>query len=245
MNKTRWVLVFSGVMAAALPSAWADEVSFGDVSSVLLQTQQIAAAMPTPASRPVNDQGALDMEVQTKDLVAFVGALSKEEQDAVISKTASMMRGYFKNGDYSRTEEVRKLLSALNADSGYAYYFEGEVKRKTGHREQSHLPFEKYLAHEKTLPAEVSKTGPEIKECSKDALGYCQQRTAWICHLLANDYFAMSAKEGPEQKMTLLQKAASHAQCALDNYPPKGFDAIGSMPQTVELQNQIKMSLAQ
>ncbi len=243
-NKMNWLLVFSGVMA--LTAARADETQFpADLSAVWLQTLKVAAEMPTPPSRPVNDGGALNMEVQTKDLVAFVNTLSKEEQDAVISKTASMMGGYFKNGDYRRTEEVLKLLTAINADSGYAYYFGGEVKRKTGHSDQSHLPFEKYVAHEKTLSARVSKTGSGIKECSKDALGYCQQRTAWICHLLANDYFAMSAKAPEAEKnVDLLRKAAVHAQCVLDNYPPKGFEAIGSLLQSAELQVKIKTALA-
>ena len=242
-NKMSWFLVFSGVMTAAVPVVGADEFS-ADLPSAWLHTQKMAAQMPTPASRPVNDQGALNMEVQTKDLVAFVNALSKEDQDEVISKTASMMGAYFRDGDYRRTEEVRKLLSTLNSDSGYALYFEGELHRKQGRRPKSHAPFERYLDHEKTVPVGVSKTGPEIKECSKDALGYCQQRTAWICHLLANDYFAMAAKGMPEQKMALLYRAAEHAQCALDNYPTRGFDAMGSLLQTVELQEQIKKSLA-
>jgi hypothetical protein len=183
------------------------------------------------------------MAVPVEELITFINDVPPEKRAPIIAQTARLM-GPMLNGEprnLNGVSAIVKLLQRLDPQSGHAYYFCGEVARKLKPKE---LPtdyecFFSYLAYEKTLSPEA-KSGKAAR-CYEREQGYCEERTGWICHLLANDLYKIPKEMSSFSDMKdRLQKAAIYAQCALDNYPPKGFTQL---TPTVELQGKINAAL--
>lgn len=158
---------------------------------------------------------------------------------------------FSKTGDESGFRKVDDDVARLkqyDAEHGAIWYFQGEVKRLTNIQyfdstscpRLKQLPpdvdlsnferdFQLYLATEKSLPPLLTQNGPDIKKCYKNySRGYCQQRTGWIYHLLANDYYAESMvatdKTTASEK---LRNAADAATIAMQEYPRSSENPLG------------------
>lgn len=152
-------------------------------------------------------------------------------EDAILVKAANDLRREFhavidahessyKRSEFSRVEELVKLVEFHDQANGHALYYAGEVKRQIGMLEESHADFFRYLEVERTLPENKrgGDTGSEV--CYKRAKGFCRQRTGWIHHLLANDFYQKSkAQKDSNRRIIFSRTALEHARASLDNFP--------------------------
>ncbi len=96
--------------------------------------------------------------------------------------------------------DVTDLMNRLDMNNGHALYFSGEIDwhRRKGDRGQTQ--FYTYLEEERRLGPQFRQndqndpSGTSVAAC-RNPKGYCQQRTAWIHHLLANDFYDQALKE--------------------------------------------------
>jgi triacylglycerol esterase/lipase EstA (alpha/beta hydrolase family) len=145
--------------------------------------------------------------------------------------------------DFSRAQNIIEKLSGLDPQSGFAWYYAGEIKRITASAlfsskscpktippdgaldlDPYHNDFYRYLDFEETLPEKDKQgnTGSEV--CYARANGYCRQRTGWIHHLLANDFYEQGLSVADRDiKLSKYRRALFHATAARDYYP-KGFE---------------------
>lgn len=135
------------------------------------------------------------------------------------------------------------IILRSDPTNGHGYYYRGEIQRvsqaapgdaglftikscinpaalKPGQRlDEYESDFLRYLDIEKSLPLPTEGRSPSAENCSTTAHGYCAQRTGWIEHLLANDFFALaSVTTDPVEKRRLLEASLKAAQRAAKLY---------------------------
>lgn len=125
---------------------------------------------------------------------------------------------------FSRVHALIEYFREASPTNGHALYYAGEVARKRGLDELSHESFHRYLDVEQTLADTESGGAISAEVCYQRRQGYCPQRTGWIAHLLANDYFAEASKvnTAAARQRTLLQRAQELVKRSRAKYPP-GF----------------------
>jgi hypothetical protein len=145
--------------------------------------------------------------------------------------------------DFSAASADVKELFAIDAGSGHALYYSGEIARVSNSNlfdgvscvrapsvagklvlDSYEASFFLYLEKRRSLP-ESETEGPDLQAsaCAGRAHGFCPQRTAWIYHLLANDLYAEAvATRDPVDQATKSHDASFYAQEAMRLYSPPG-----------------------
>jgi TIR domain len=143
--------------------------------------------------------------------------------------------------DFSTAETDVRALFAINANSGHALYYAGEIARianpslfdlkscvraplQGGNLDVYETSFFRYLDTMRALPErETGGDDLEATACGDRAGGFCRQRTAWIYHLLANDLYAEAqAASDPRDQAVKAHSANSYAEEAMRLYSKPG-----------------------
>lgn len=131
----------------------------------------------------------------------------------------------------------------LDPRNGSGLYFQGEAKRlanpamftekrclipgtlknQQGELDYYEDDFFHYLDLEANLPTSETSGGTGAELCYSRASGFCQQRTAWVSHLLANDLYQEALYEtNAVNQAEFLKRALAQANQALTLYQDKG-----------------------
>lgn len=184
---------------------------------------------PSPAEVKQSD-------FRREEFQAYVKALAPDKQGSYLLRAAGMLLTAHRQGNLSYADDIIRFLSETDPFNGHALYYAGELKRYRRLRDQSHADFFRYLSFEKTLPER--QRGGEAQACYTRPNGYCGERTGWICHLLANDFYEKGLKEGNEKKKReLFQTVREYVKCVQRKYRERGFDqhvATGEMVRRTE-----------
>ncbi|GMV83477.1 MAG: hypothetical protein AMXMBFR7_46610 [Planctomycetota bacterium] len=160
--------------------------------------------------------------------------------------------------DFTKAEATIEALRALDENNGHVWYYKGEIKRignparftSKGGLKASSGPFEllyeyqqdflRYLELAAALPESETGGGMGSEICYERPKGFCVQRTAWIHHLLAIDFYeeAMVAPE-PRDRAAKLTRAAAHAKEARKYRRPEGGEGFDQGMDTTALQMKI------
>ena len=162
--------------------------------------------------------------------------------------------------DFTRAEEE---LRKLDDGNGHKWYFAGEIKRISNTKrftikscikgplgdtsenlDTYRQDFYRYLEISKTLPASEAGGGMGSEICYDRAKGFCVQRTAWIYHLLANDFYEEAmATADPLARGTKMKRAAALVREARKYRRPEGLEGFEQCTDTIALQQQITEAL--
>ncbi len=160
---------------------------------------------------------------QEQTLIALGARLEGEFQAVTDHRIPPLSLDAFK-APLATIEEIRKL----DPSSGHVPYYSATIERwleKPGElTDASHRGYFRYLELVGILPVTITHTGSEARLCYDRPWGFCSQRTAWINHQLAWDYFRWAAKADPATRRTYLARALDYARQALCLHPPAGFD---------------------
>jgi hypothetical protein len=89
--------------------------------------------------------------------------------------------------------DVTDLLTKLDRNNGHGLYFSGEIDWHRQRADRGQTQFYAYLEEEQRLVPQFR--GDTSAAACRGPKGYCRQRTAWINHLLANDFYTQALKE--------------------------------------------------
>lgn len=217
-----------------------------------------------------SDRKALEKELETKrnaiehlekrfqlvngDLQAYVKLLPNEDQSLVIMQAAKALPKRFQDAmktwppDFDSTRDLISLIHSIDNMNGHALYFLGEIGRKTGHREKGHQEFFRYIEGEEHYRLHLTNGGTNIAACYESATGYCRQRSAWIRHLLANDFYqdGLAHKKAFPADTTAVgdfQSALKDICEILYNLKPGGFRDPDQLIPTEELERRLRDEL--
>ena len=189
------------------------------------------------------------------DVRNIVLALPEEERQAVILQ-ASRALAYAYRTDvlekqrpedrtYEQVDDLVKFMLSIDRSNGHALYYAGQAKRARKMKDVYQDDWFRYLEAENSLPADSEERSgsTSISACEKNPRGYCRQRTAWIQHLLANDYFEDGRKAADQKKKRDgYQIALKYARATLTNFPG-GFRGSGQGIPTTDLQRLLEEEL--
>lgn len=160
--------------------------------------------------------------------------------------------------DFTQAEGTLEALRALDENNGHVWYYKGEIKRNgnpdrfttKGVLKASAGPFDRlheyqqdflrYLEIAAALPESETSGAMGSEICYERPKGFCVQRTAWIHHLLAIDFYeeAMASAE-PRDRAAKLTRAAAHAKEARKYRRPEGGEGFDQGIDTVALQMKV------
>jgi hypothetical protein len=196
---------------------------------------------------------------------AFVDSangLAQDERDDLILKLAQILKTQTGQKHFEHVEDLSGFVLKIAPDNGHGLYFSGEMcrirsfsestSRSARDREQMRGQFDRYLSVERTLRSdERNGTGDN---CYKRPGGFCAERTAWVNHLMANDFFDQASKSTDRQRATsALKSTCSYLKASLniitqlgnqDKFPPEGFHQYTSLRSTQDLHDKLQRELA-
>lgn len=235
---------------------WLSVIAVGVVGAVIVFA--IQKPPPTTADRGTAGEGLasscdLDLSSIGNDVYRErVKSINERSRDCVLTKAARRLREEFSKttstnkevysqSDFSNVTSLIDFLIAVDDSNGHAFYFAGEKRRWLNKRDRtsdgylgSHNHFFSYLETERTIA--TARIGSLSNEACyiEGANGYCLQRTAWVNHLLANDFYraACNASDAAT-KSDRLAHARRYVEEALRLYPGGFSDSTQHMPTTV------------
>jgi hypothetical protein len=167
------------------------------------------------------------------------------------------------SADFGRAEALVDALKSLDRHNGHAWYFAGEIKRiqnravftpkscfrgwpagEIGNLDTYQQDFHGYLEIASSLPAfETSRdSGAEI--CYQRPKGFCLQRTTWIYHLFANDFYVHAqALTDRLDRNAALERARQHVTEARKYRRPEGGEGFDQCMHTTTLAEKIAEAL--
>jgi len=124
---------------------------------------------------------------------------------------------------FARTNFLISFMQRIDDNNGHACYFSGEVRRRIGKADESHQFFYRYLEEQAKLGDRHRDGGTGSEICYERPRGFCAQRSGWIHHLLANDFYkkGMAATERAEKRVQF-ESAAQQIAASLNDFP-QGF----------------------
>jgi hypothetical protein len=158
------------------------------------------------------------------------------DKTAVIKSTARVMRDRFSLLEFGCVAGLASVLLQDDQDNGHGLYFSGETWRVKAKQEPARSDFSRDRMREFFFRYLASASGLALSErdgvgadCYQREKGYCAERTAWINHLMAIDYYQQGHDASDKEiKLQLLRRASEFVK---DDLKFGGFDQI--LPSTV------------
>jgi drug/metabolite transporter superfamily protein YnfA len=145
-------------------------------------------------------------------LQRYVNFLPPEERPRVMITFSKIMREEYRQRHFDLVMQIDELLSYIFSDNGHLKYYEGEVWRQRKDYERMRYSFYGYLSLAGHRPAEDALGDAEV--CYTRPDGFCGERTGWVCHLMAGDFYAQALSANSEpQKRVFVEEARKHLKC--------------------------------
>ncbi len=166
--------------------------------------------------------GDTDWGPRQRQLIALGRRLESEFQAATDLQSPPLSRAALAR-PLATVEEIR----ALDANNGHVQFFTGAIARWMDRpgipSDASHQAYFRYLELAEAVGGSVARTGPGSRWCYDRPWGICTERTAWINHQLAWDYYRWAAAGDPARRRLYYQRAQRYAREAIRLFPG-GFD---------------------
>lgn len=132
--------------------------------------------------------------------------------------------------DVDHCDDLISLLEHVDEMNGSISYFKAEVFRDRGLVRESDDHLYNYLEDDKRRRPAGEDDG-SAAVCDTNGTGYCSQRTAWVCHTLANDLVRRACDAiGSAQRQDLFKRALEMLECST-KWAKGGFEQrLGTRP---------------
>lgn len=181
----------------------------------------------SPPSAPTTPDSFLCSPQHLKEELFQAGS----DKSAVVKSRARTMRKELARQNYDCVLDIALVLIENAQDNGHGLYFSGEAWRgkaktitKTSDTSRGKMrdAFFRYLDNEPRQP--ISELGGNAEACYQREKGYCAERTAWINHIMANDYYQQAQDSADKAtKMHHLERALNFVE---NDLKFGGFDQL-------------------
>jgi hypothetical protein len=168
------------------------------------------------------------------DLLDYLKPLPVPEIQPVLKEAGEKLRTRFNEeiarklpfsrSDFDASRDLIELISKLDDNNGHVHYFLRKIDRGLGDVAGGDQQFYAYLTaeHGRTRQGALGYPPCDTPE------GYCRERTAWIFHVLANDFYEdgirLEQANNPDASARF-STALLHTCSAIKLYPPNGFNS--------------------
>jgi len=151
-------------------------------------------------------------------LQQYIDILPAEQKPKVMLVFAQVLRQEYRQRQYDRIYQATELLGRIYHDNGHLAYYQGEIWRARNNSPEMRKSFLRYLDMESNQP-EPDRSGDGEVCYNLRPEGFCGERTAWICHLLAGEYYDQAIHTNGVEKKTYLEQAAKYVECEIKRFP--------------------------
>ena len=191
--RDRWIIAAIGTLLVGLCAS----IDTSDQLRVATLKNEMEKEVQGYASQPANKIG-------------FVAYLDQRLHDCLNRPSV----------DLDHCDDMESLLEHVDESNGSVPYFRGEILRYRGRLRDCDDQFCNYLeAKEHIRPTNVPDNGLAAV-CEENGTGYCRQRTAWVCHTMANDFYRLGcAAAAPSERREWFTLAEEKIKCVQKEYP--------------------------
>jgi hypothetical protein len=151
----------------------------------------------------------------------YIDFLPAEQKPKAMLAFARVLRQEYGQRHYDRIYQATELLGRIYHDNGHLAYYQGEIWRVRKNSQEMRKSFLRYLEMESNQP-EQDRSGDGEVCYNLRPEGFCGERTAWVCHLLAGEYYDQAVHANGVEKKTYLEQAAKKVECERKRFP-SGF----------------------
>lgn len=178
-----------------------------------------------------------------QDLVTSAKGLSEGERSDLVLKFAGVLRQRLAELHFDHVDDLSNVILQLRPSNGHGLYFSGEIWRIRKEREQMRGQFNRYLSTEKTLPEDQRMGFGD--DCYKRPEGFCAERTAWIEHMMAHDFYQLASETKDQHgRLDALRRSYCMLKDSLFRFP-RGFDRSTSFHSTAYLRDRVRRELVE
>jgi hypothetical protein len=158
----------------------------------------------------------------------YIDFLPAEQKPKAMLAFARVLRQEYGQRQYDRIYQATELLGRVYHDNGHLAYYQGEIWRVRKNSQEMRKSFLRYLELESNQP-DQNRSGDGEVCYNLHPEGFCGERTAWVCHLMAGEYYDEALHANGVEKKTYLEQAAKYVECErkwfpsgfIQNNPPK------------------------
>ena len=154
-------------------------------------------------------------------LQQYIDFLPAEQKPKVMLAFAQVLRQEYRQRQYDRIYQATELLGRIYHDNGHLAYYQGEIWRVRKNSQEMRKSFLRYLELESNQP-DQNRSGDGEVCYNLHPEGFCSERTAWVCHLMAGEYYDQAVHANGAEKKTYLEQAAKYIECERKRFP-SGF----------------------
>jgi hypothetical protein len=118
-------------------------------------------------------------------LTAAILGLPEASRGPIMLSLAQTMKRTFHAQQFESVLDLTDIIRTVDADNGHALYYAGEAYRRIHNRTDLREALQHYLAE---AGRQRDALDGDAARCYERPHGYCAERTAWVNHLMANDY---------------------------------------------------------
>lgn len=242
-ERGRWLLAAAGGVLITWVTSYTNADLTTQVKYLLGQVQERDQTIGAQNDR---------LTLLKADAVDYLKSLPQADIDHVLTLLGVKARDRFNYAqkkrsfvlhDFDSTEDIVQIIFGVSENNGHALYIQGLIERSLNYPELGRQRFYAYIEAENGAFRD-GQLG--YRPCHDNPKGFCQERTAWVFHLLANDYYQQgkTAKEaGDASYKSKFATALKHACSAIKLFPNDGFDdptqAIPSRRLETLLRNEL------
>jgi hypothetical protein len=194
------------------------------------------------------------LQLMKDDLISYVRPLPQDETNRILTEAGARLRARFndtigrkppyREPDFGTSKDLLEIIAKLDAKSGHVSYISGEIERLLGGPSKGRQRFYEYLENEQGR-TRAGRVG--AGEC-RNPEGFCRERTAWIFHLLANDFYQHGrqlrrAGRAEHEYKAVFDTALKHACSAIAFFPANGFSDALQLTATRSLERLLSEEL--
>jgi hypothetical protein len=168
---------------------------------------------------------------------ASVKNLSTDEQSRFLLGAGRRLGKLYPQPRAEPLLDVISVVNEIDLGNGHAYYFAGEEYRSLIDQTNMRGAFQHYLAAANHHP---EATDGDYKTCYERPAGYCGERTAFINHLMAQDYYREALSASGNRRVENLRTALRYEEQGLQIWR---FNRDGSLESSCELLQGIAKQL--
>lgn len=226
-SRTQIVVAVIGLVGVVIAAGFANWDKIIDKNPPPTQT---AGKSSLPKPNTVAPSGGTSLECSSEALRNQLLHAGSDKRE-FIKTSARTMRQRFNLRDFNCVSGLATVLLEVDQDNGHGLYFLGEALRANAKQDSTQANilrgqmrsfFFRYLDNESKLA--LGNRDGNAAACYERENGYCKERTAWINHLMANDYYQQAQDTADtEIKMHHLQRALGFVD---NDLKFGGFDEI-------------------
>ncbi len=228
-----------GLLTPDMRGKWLFAVAISAMitAGVFFATKDQSDALET--LRQQRQQLTFRLSAERETIAGLIRLQDASQRDAFLLDAGRHQRALYRNRQYTTILDTARTMIEIDPDNGHGLYYAAEAYRHFGNWAEMRDMLTKFLAAAESIPE--SRTGAATA-CYERPRGYCNERVAYVQHLMAMEFLRASTELRGEDRFEALISAYRYGRADLEARP-EGFQGDGRYPSSCEVLRTISRQL--